>query len=126
MASMSEQTTRLWRSIGGEELELIEQSGMRAFPPQLPEEPIFYPVLSEDYAVEIARDWSVPASGSGFVTQFEVKSCYLAGYAVQEAGSRAHLEYWIHSAFAPTPPLAAHSGDLGSGHLPLSRMPGRP
>ncbi|CAN5840266.1 hypothetical protein BH11PSE6_BH11PSE6_02140 [soil metagenome] len=68
---------------------------MRAFPPRLPEQPIFYPVLSEAYAIKIARDWNVPASGSGFVTRFEVKSSYLASYAVQEAGGRAHLEYWI-------------------------------
>ena len=68
---------------------------MKAFPPRLPEQPIFYPVLSEDYAIKIARDWNVPASGSGFVTRFEVRSCYLANFDVQEAGGKAHLEYWI-------------------------------
>ena len=68
---------------------------MRAFPPRLPEQPIFYPVLSEDYAVKIARDWNVPASGSGFVTRFAVQAAYLTRFAVQEAGGRAHLEYWI-------------------------------
>lgn len=68
---------------------------MKAFPPRLPEQPIFYPVLSEDYATKIARDWNVPESGSGFVTRFEVKTRYLSGYAVREAGGRAHLEYWI-------------------------------
>lgn len=68
---------------------------MRAFPPRLPEQPIFYPVLSEAYAIKIARDWNVPASGSGFVTRFKVQSSYLASYTVQEAGGRAHLEYWI-------------------------------
>lgn len=92
---MSELTTTLWRPVGPEELNLIEQSGMHAFPPRLPEQPIFYPVLSEDYAIKIARDWNVPASGSGFVTRFAVKSSYLASYAVQEARGRAHLEYWI-------------------------------
>ena len=95
---MSERTTTLWRPVGPKELELIKQSGMRAFPPRLPEEPIFYPVLSEDYAVKIARDWNVPASGAGFVTRFDVKSSYLAEYAVQEAGGRAHLEYCIPAA----------------------------
>ncbi len=92
---MSEQTIPLWRPVGPEELKLIAQSGMRAFPPRLPEQPIFYPVLSEDYAVKIARDWNVPASGSGFVTRFEVKASYLSAHKVQEAGGRAHLEYWI-------------------------------
>lgn len=92
---MREQTTILWRPIGPKELELIEQSGMRAFPPRLPEQPILYPVLSEEYAVKIARDWNVPASGSGFVTRFAVQASYLATHPVQEAGGRAHLEYWI-------------------------------
>ncbi len=68
---------------------------MRAFPPRLPEQPIFYPVTTEDYAIKIARDWNVPASGAGFVTRFEVRSDYLANHPVQDAGGRAHQEYWI-------------------------------
>ncbi len=94
---MGDETTTLWRPIGPEELALIQQTGMRAFPPRLPEQPIFYPVLSEDYAMKIARDWNVPASGSGFVTRFEVRRDYLSQYEVQEAGGRTHLEYWIPS-----------------------------
>lgn len=89
------ETITLWRPVGPKELALIRQAGMRAFPPRLPEQPIFYPVLSEDYAVKIARDWNVPASGSGHVTRFEVRRDFLDRYAVQEAGGRAHLEYWI-------------------------------
>jgi hypothetical protein len=92
---LDDETTTLWRPLGPKELELIQQAEMRAFPPRLPDQPIFYPVLSEDYAIKIARDWNVPASGSGFVTRFKVKSSYLADYEVQEAGGRAHLEYWI-------------------------------
>ena len=52
----------LWRPVGPRELELIRKADMRAFPPRLPDQPIFYPVLSEDYAAKIARDWNVPAS----------------------------------------------------------------
>jgi hypothetical protein len=89
------ETVTLWRPIGPEELVLIEQSNMQEFPPRLPEQPIFYPVLTEDYAIKIARDWNVRASGSGFVTRFEVLKSYLDDYDVQEAGGRAHLEYWI-------------------------------
>jgi len=92
---MNEPTTTLWRPVGPGELDLIRQANMVAFPPRLPEQPIFYPVLSEDYAIKIARDWNVPASGSGFVTRFEVKTSYLKQYRVQDAGGRAHLEYWI-------------------------------
>ena len=62
-------TTVLWRPVGPEELALIEASGMTAFPPRLPEQPIFYPVTTEDYAIKIARNWNFPASGSGFVTR---------------------------------------------------------
>ena len=68
---------------------------MTAFPPRLPEQPIFYPVCSRDYAVKIARDWNVPASGTGCVTEFHVRRDFLARYAPQEAGGRAHREYWI-------------------------------
>ena len=88
-------TLTLWRPVGPKELELIRQTGMRAFPPRLPEQPIFYPVLSEEYAVKIARDWNVPASGSGFVTRFQVKRSFIDRYQVQEAGGRSYLEYWI-------------------------------
>jgi hypothetical protein len=76
---------------------LIRQFGMRAFPPRLPEQPIFYPVLSEAYAVKIARDWNVPASGKGYVTRFRIAKKFLDRYQVQSAGGRDHLEYWIPS-----------------------------
>ncbi|WFL76529.1 hypothetical protein P7228_11040 [Altererythrobacter arenosus] len=89
------QTVTLWRPTGPEELRLVEQSGWKVWPPRLPEQPIFYPVTTEEYAVKIARDWNVPASGSGYVTRFEVKKEFLDNYEIQEAGGRAHLEYWI-------------------------------
>ncbi|QND60824.1 ADP-ribosylation/crystallin J1 [Mesorhizobium huakuii] len=88
-------TITLWRPVGPQELKLIEASDMRAFPPRPPEQPIFYPVLSEAYAVQIARDWNVPASGAGFVTRFAVLKSFLDRYRVEHAGSKAHLEYWI-------------------------------
>jgi len=59
------ETVTLWRPIGPAERALIEASGWRAFPPRLPEQPIFYPVLNEAYAVQIARDWNVKADGAG-------------------------------------------------------------
>ena len=93
--AMADETVTLWRPVGPKELELIEAAEMRAFPPRLPEQPIFYPVLTEDYAVKIARDWNVPASGVGYVTRFEVRKDFLDRYDIQEAGGRAHREYWI-------------------------------
>ena len=103
----TDDTVTLWRPVGPEELALLRQSEMRAFPPRLPDQPIFYPVLSEDYAVKIARDWNVPASGSGLVTRFQVRRAFLAAYAVQEAGGRAHREYWI-----PAEELTAFNGAI--------------
>ena len=91
---MSEIVT-LWRPVGPAELELIRQSGMRAFPPRLPEQPIFYPVTTEEYAAKIARDWNVRDSGAGYVTRFEVRKNFLDQYQVQDAGGRAYREYWI-------------------------------
>lgn len=88
-------TTTLWRPTGPEELALVEASGRRAWPPRLPEQPIFYPVLNEDYAIRIARDWNVPASGVGYVTRFEVDTAFLARYPVQRAGGRTILELWV-------------------------------
>jgi hypothetical protein len=92
------ETTVLWRPVGRPELELIEASGWRAFPPRLPHQPIFYPVLDEGYAVQIARDWNTrdAASGyTGYVTRFRVRNHVLARYPVQVAGARAHRELWV-------------------------------
>jgi hypothetical protein len=88
-------TTTLYRPVGPEELELLKQSEWKAFPPRLPEQPIFYPVVEEEYAAKIARDWNVPASGAGFVTKFAVDADYLSQFPVQQAGGQKHTEYWI-------------------------------
>ncbi len=89
------ETRTLYRPVGPLELALIEASGWRRFPPRLPEQPIFYPVVQEAYARKIARDWNVPASGAGFVTRFAVDAAFLAAYPEQVAGGRAHTEHWI-------------------------------
>ena len=44
----------------------MEASGWRERPPQLTGQPIFYPVLKEEYATMIARDWNVKHSGAGY------------------------------------------------------------
>ncbi len=89
------QTVTLWRPTGPEELALVKASGWREWPPRLPDQPIFYPVLNEDYAVRIARDWNVKASGVGYVTRFSVEKDFLDRYDVQQAGGQTILEYWI-------------------------------
>jgi hypothetical protein len=88
-------TVELWRPTGPTELALVEESGFRRWPARLPDQPIFYPVLNEDYAVKIARDWNVPASGAGFVTRFRVLRSFLDRYEVHQVGGATILEYWI-------------------------------
>src|SRR3954468_485723 len=98
---MNEVTTVLFRPVGPKELALIEASGFREFPPRLPEQPIFYPVLNEDYAIQIARDWNAKdrATGHrGYVTCFTVRAAFLESYTVHTVGSSRHREYWIPAA----------------------------
>jgi|SRR5271157_1934689 len=91
------ETITLYRPVGQDEFELIRQSGFAKFSPRLPGQPIFYPVLNEEYATQIARDWNVrnSNSGSGYVTRFLVKASFLFSYEVHTVGSSIHKEYWI-------------------------------
>ena len=59
-------TTILYRPVGRRELELIVAVNFAAFPPRLPHQPIFCPVLHEEYAIQIARDWNTRDEASGF------------------------------------------------------------
>jgi hypothetical protein len=98
---MESQLTTLYRPVGQAELDLIRASQFRAFPPRLPEQPIFYPVLTEDYATQIARDWNTKDERSGFagyVLRFQVRTDFLRNYDVHIVGSSSHREYWIPSA----------------------------
>jgi hypothetical protein len=92
---MSVETTILYRPVGPQELALIVASGSREFPPRLAEQPIFYPVLNEEYARQIAREWNVQASGAGYVTRFAVRKEFIGRYPVQTAGGSIHKELWI-------------------------------
>lgn len=88
----------LYRPVGLKELKLIAALGFHGFPPRLSGQPIFYPVLTHDYAVSIARDWNTKdtASGfAGFVTEFEVEDAYASQFPVQQVGAASHRELWI-------------------------------
>jgi len=89
----------LYRPVGQKEYELIEQSGFKSFPPRLPEQPIFYPVLNEQYAIEIASKWNTKDSlfsgNTGYVLRFNISDEFIAKYDVQTAGASYHQEYWI-------------------------------
>jgi hypothetical protein len=79
-------------------MDLIRASRFREFPPRLPEQPIFYPVLTEEYATQIARDWNTKDERSGFagyVLRFQVRTEFLQKYDVHTVGSAGHREYWI-------------------------------
>ena len=89
------ETTTLFRPTGPEELALVKQSGYTKWPPRLPDQPIFYPVTNEQYAMEITRDWNVSASGYGCVTRFHVHKEFMDRYQVQQVGGSHHTEWWI-------------------------------
>ena len=92
-----EETTTLYRPVGQKEIELIRENDNVAFPPRLPEQPIFYPILNEEYATQIARDWNAKngTSGVGYVTRFRIRTDYLKGRQIRTVGSSIHQEYWI-------------------------------
>jgi hypothetical protein len=92
-----ESTTVLYRPVGPKEMQLIREANYREFPPRLTGQPIFYPVLNEEYATQIARDWNArnPMTRSGYVTKFQVKTSYLSQFEVHTVGAEIHKEYWI-------------------------------
>jgi hypothetical protein len=89
------QTTWLYRPVNQTELDLIAASGWQRFPPRLPEQPVFYPVMNEAYAIEITREWNVPAYGVGYVTRFAVQSEFLKRYKVENVGAAHFNELWV-------------------------------
>lgn len=94
-------TVTLFRPVGQRELDLIRERGMRAFPPRLPEQSIFYPVTNQQYAEQIARDWNTKDESSdytGYVLSFVVEAEYLAQFPVKTVGAGEHSEYWIPAA----------------------------
>lgn len=93
-----EAAVTLFRPVGPKELARIRELGFRAFPPRLQYQPIFYPVMNEEYARKIARDWNATREDTGYrgyVTRFRVKADYLARYPVQTVGASWHQELWV-------------------------------
>ncbi|MEA5257466.1 hypothetical protein VB264_06715 [Arcicella aquatica] len=89
------ETTYLFRPVNQAELDKIASSDWTKFPPRLPEQPIFYPVMNEEYAIQIAREWNVPAYGVGYVTKFAVNTNYLKKFKVENVGAEIHNELWV-------------------------------
>lgn len=86
---------QLFRPTGLAELKLVAAAAWTAWPPRLPDQPIFYPVLTLEYARKIARDWNAVGSNLGFVTEFELDDAFAARYPVQDAAGRSHQELWV-------------------------------
>lgn len=93
-------TKTLYRPTGEKEMILIIESEYKKFPPRLEWQPIFYPVLNEEYASEIAEKWNTRDEAGnylGFVTKFEVLEDEINQYPEQNVGARNHNELWIPS-----------------------------
>ncbi len=120
----------LYRPVGLEELRLIYRADMRSFPARLPEQPFFYPVISEQYAIEIARDWNAQRdSRAGFVTRFAVDDDYVDRFERRAAGGREREELWVPAAELATfnahlrgaiQVVAAFFGEGSQGYVPSS------
>ena len=112
----------LWRPTGPAELALVRASDWREWPPRLPEQPIFHPVLNEDYATRIAREWNLPRDGEGHVTRFGVDAGFASRYPVRQAGGSTILELWV-----PAEELDEFNAHLcGPIELVRSFLPGHP
>lgn len=94
-------TKTLYRPVGLKELELIADADWKAFPPRLEWQPIFYPVLNQAYAEQIASEWNAPDPFSGYcgiVTRFETDEEFVSRYNVQNVGGTIHNELWVPAA----------------------------
>lgn len=93
-------TITLYRPIGEKELILISESEFTKFPPRLDWQPIFYPVLNEAYAIEIASKWNTNdkfGNYLGFVTKFIISEEEFLKYKVENVGGSIHNELWVPS-----------------------------
>ena len=91
-------TTTLYRPTGIKELALIAATDFRHFPPRLSWQPIFYPVLNQPYAEQIALEWNTHDEASGYcgiVTRFAVDTAFLKRYDIQNVGDGMHNELWV-------------------------------
>ena len=88
----------LYRPVGLQEMALIYDSGMKAFPARLPQQPIFYPVLQLEYARQTASDWNAQnGQFAGYVTQFKVEDEYISTFEEHAVGESQHQELWIQA-----------------------------
>jgi hypothetical protein len=88
----------LFRPTGIREFELIMEADFKKFPPRLNWQPIFYPVLNQAYAEQIALEWNTKDEFSGYcgiVTRFNITDESFSKYDVQNVGGSIHNELWV-------------------------------
>ena len=118
----------LYRPVGLQELELLYDSGMNAFPARLPQQPIFYPVLQLEYARQTASGWNAEnGQFAGYVTQFKVEDAYIRQFEEHTVGGSQYQELWIPAEemeefnkhiLGHIKVLEAHFGDAFEGFVP--------
>ena len=91
---MGKETVTMYRPAGQKEMDLVIETGYKQWPPRLPEQPIFYPVINEAYANEV-NNWNIKDSGVGYVTRFEVNKSFADKYEIKCVGAAHHTEWWI-------------------------------
>ena len=94
------QQQSLYRPVGIKELELIAALNWKAFPPRLEWQPIFYPVLNQAYAEQIAGQWNTEDEFSGYcgiVTRFRIHTTHFEKYKIENVGGEIHNELWVPS-----------------------------
>ena len=118
----------LYRPVGLQELALIYDSSMTAFPAGLPQQPIFYPVLDLEYARQTASGWNAKRGElAGYVTQFKVEDEYIGQFEEHTVGGSQYQELWIPAEemeefnrhiVGHIKVLEAHFGDAFLGFVP--------
>ena len=118
----------LYRPVGLQELALIYDSDMKAFPARLPQQPIFYPVFQLEYARQTASDWNAKnGQFAGYITQFKVEDEYVDKFEEHTVGGSQYQELWVPAEeveefnrhiTGPIKVLEAHFGDAFKGFIP--------
>ena len=118
----------LYRPVGLQELALIYDSGMKAFPARIPQQPIFYPVFDLEYARQTASGWNAKNGQlAGYVTEFKVEDEYANQFEKHTVGKSQHQELWIPAEemeefnrhiVGHIKVLEAHFGDAFDGFIP--------
>jgi hypothetical protein len=93
-----DETTALYRALGQKELDLIEKSGFKAFPPYLEGQPTFNFLLNEQHARFIASEINANKASSaytGYVLRLYVRSDFVAQFEIRKDVSDPALEYEI-------------------------------